>query len=139
MADWLQRDDRGAFRAWLFRIAKNTTIDFLTRRKHKPWAAGGDTAEQQFGDVEASPDVSSHFDLEYRREIFQRASETVRSQVTENTWHAFHKTSVLEQSIETTAQQLGMTTGSVYIARSRVMKRLQQIVKTLAEFSDDEL
>ncbi|MBM82167.1 MAG: hypothetical protein CMJ78_16495 [Planctomycetaceae bacterium] len=39
---WLKRDDRGTFRAWLFRIARNTAIDFLTRHKHQPWATGGD-------------------------------------------------------------------------------------------------
>ena len=40
VTQWLQRDDRGPFRKWLFRIARNTAIDFLTRRKHRAWAEG---------------------------------------------------------------------------------------------------
>ena len=133
VTQWIQRDDRGAFRAWLFRIARNTAIDCLTRRKHRPWAEGGDAAARGFGEIEATADVSSHFDLEVRREIFTRASEMVRSKVSDTTWQAFHRTSVLEQPIETVARQLSVSPGSVYIARSRVMKRLQDVVRKLTE------
>ena len=136
---WLQRDDRGTFRTWLFRIARNTAVDFLTRRKHRPWAEGGNEAVGKLGELEASSDVSSHFDLEYRREVFLRSSEIVREQVTESTWQAFHRTSVLQQSVQDVAAQLGMSPGSVYIARSRVMKRLQQVVKSFEESSHDEV
>ncbi len=132
VTDWLGREDRGAFRAWLFRIARNTAINFLTRRKHRPWAEGGNAAAGKLAEIEATGDVSSYFDLEYRREVFLRASEIVRRQVSETTWQAFHRTSVLQQPTEQVAKQLGMTLGSVYIARSRVMKRLQQVVETFS-------
>ena len=35
VTQWLQRDDQGLFRKWPMRIARNTAIDFLTRRKHR--------------------------------------------------------------------------------------------------------
>lgn len=133
IADWLRRDDRGPFRAWLFRIARNTAIDLLTRRKHRPLGKGGDTATEILGQLEAAPDVSSHFDLEYRREVFQRASLVVREQVTANSWDAFYQTSVLQREVQRVAEELNLSVGSVYIARSRVMKRLRQIVKSFEE------
>lgn len=136
---WLQRGDRGPFRSWLFRIARNTAIDFLTRRKHRPWAKGGPAAVNELAGLEAKSDVSSQFDLEYRREIFLRSSEIVRRQVAEPTWQAFHRTSVLQQKVQEVAAELGMSPGSIYIARSRVMKRLQQVVKSIMETSDDEV
>lgn len=136
--DWIVRDDRGAFRAWLYRIARNTAIDYLTRRKHRPWANGGEAA-RQLDQIEAKGDVSSQFDVEVRREIFARASDKVRSQVSDTTWQAFHRTAVLGQPIEAVAAQLNVSPGSIYIARSRVMKRLQNAVKSFEEISNDEM
>ena len=128
VTQWLQRDDRGPFRKWLFRIARNTAIDFLTRRKHRAWAEGGDALSRKLDEVEAAADMSSQFDLEYCREVFLRASEIVRRQVSETTWQAFYRTSVLQESVESVGEHLGLRAGAVYIARSRVMKRLQQVV-----------
>ena len=136
---WIKRNDRGPFRAWLFRIARNKSIDFLTRRKHRPWATGGDTAAQQLDHAKAPVDVSSQFDFELRRTMFVQASEIVRARVSETTWEAFHRTSVLQEPVEDVAKQLGVSVGSVYISRSRVMKRLQNEVKSFEEQSHGEM
>ena len=73
------------------------------------------------------------------REIFTRASEIVRSRVSETTWQAFYRTSVEQQPIEAVAQELGISPGSVYIAPSRVLKRLRSVVETFQEISDDDM
>jgi RNA polymerase sigma-70 factor (ECF subfamily) len=125
---WLENPDRGRFRAWLLRIARNTAINFLTRRRHRPLAAGDDNSA--FLDRIAAPgeDASSEFDLEYRREVFHWAAEQVRECVAERTWLAFWLTSVEDRTIANVAEELGMNVGSVYIARSRVMARLRELV-----------
>ncbi len=126
---WLARDDRGPFRAWLLRIAKNHTINALTRHKHRPTGTGDSNiaallAQQPSGNGQAA----SEFDLEYRRELFHWAAERVREEVADRTWRAFWRSTIEEQPIAAVAKELEMSVGSVYIARSRVMARLREVV-----------
>jgi RNA polymerase sigma factor (sigma-70 family) len=129
---WLASDGRGPFRAWLLRIAKNVAINFLTRPKHRP-TGKGDEFHRLAEHVAASGDATGEFDLEYRREIFRWAAAHVRTAVTERTWQAFWLTSVEGQPNETVARELKMSVGSVYIAKSRVMARLREVVKQFEE------
>ena len=129
---WLQKSDRGRFRAWLFRIARNTTINFLTRRKHRPLGTGGHDDQQ--GLLELAADAAfDDFDIQYEREVFHWASLQVRDTVTEKTWQAFWRTTMEDQSASDAASELQMTVGSIYIARSRVMARLKSLVQQFEE------
>jgi RNA polymerase sigma-70 factor (ECF subfamily) len=130
---WLERTDRGRFQAWLFRIARNTSINFLTRPKHRPLGAGGSGAANLLAEFAAPDTESEKFDEEYRRETFRWASRQVREMVTERSWQAFWKTTMEDQPIAEVAEELDMTTGSIYIARSRIMKQLRDLVRQFEE------
>ena len=130
VSEWLERQHPGSFRAWLLRIARNTAVNFLTRRPHRPLGTGGEEAARLLANVPApESEVSSQFDLEYRREVFCWAAEQVRESVADTTWQAFWLTHVEELSIPAAAQQLGVSVGKVYVSRSRVMHRLQELVR----------
>ena len=129
---WEPDPARGRFRDWLFRIARNLMINFLTRRKHLPIGSGdSEIAELLENHVDPASEESATFDLQYRREVFRWAAEQVRDQVKERTWSAFWKTSVDGRAIAEVAGDLGMSVGAVHIARSRVLGRLRETVKTL--------
>ena len=130
---WLEKADRGRFRAWLFSIARNTAINFLTRPKHRRLATGGSDAAHALANHTARADDTDDFDAEYRREVFRWASRQVREAVTETTWQAFHQTTLEDRPIVEVAKELDITTGSVYIARSRVMSRLRELVREFEE------
>ena len=134
VSQWLERSDRGKFRAWLLRIARNAAVNFLTRRSHRSIGTGGEEAARLLTEVAAPPSLlSNEFDLEYRREVFRWAAEHVREIVAETTWQAFWLSHVENLPIAEVARQLEITEGNVYISRSRVMTRLRELVKQFEE------
>ncbi|MDZ4849554.1 MAG: sigma-70 family RNA polymerase sigma factor [Pirellulaceae bacterium] len=45
VGDWFQRDDRGRFRAWLLRIARNIAVNLLTRKPFGATGVGSDNSD----------------------------------------------------------------------------------------------
>lgn len=119
---------RARFRTWLDRVAQNAILNVLSRGK--PDRASGDSGllailEQYSSGSNADTDLLR---LEYRREVFRWAAQQIRDEFQEGTWSAFWLTTVESQDCEAVARQLGKTVGSIYAARSRVMRRLQEKV-----------
>ena len=127
---WLDQEQRGKFRNWLFGITKRIAINALLRRPIASVGIGGDDAANL---LQLIPDneheLMAQVELEYQREVYRWASAKVRAQVTEATWLAFQRTHVEGVEISKVASDLGMSVGNVYIARSRVMNRLREVVK----------
>jgi RNA polymerase sigma-70 factor (ECF subfamily) len=115
------------FRNWLSRVTRNAILKALSRGPCDP-AAGGTDAMNVLRDVPADDATEALIDLEYRREVFVRAAARVRTEVQEETWLAFEATVLQDVSIEVATKRFGMSTGSVYAARSRIMRRLQAAV-----------
>ena len=133
IANWEARDDRTRFRNWLLRVAKNATINAVTRRSPDR-AAGGDSMASELRNRSVEDGESeSQIDLEYKRQLYRRAAERVRVSVSEVTWQAFEMTAVQGLTMEEAARETGMSVGAIYGARSRIMKRLTEMVAKLEE------
>lgn len=119
---------RGRFRSWLRRIAENCAVNALTRR---PRDRGSGLTEELERLAEIPVPVGEEtleLRREYRREVFQWAAREIEGEFQADTWQAFWLTAVQGATIEAAAAQLGKGVGSVYAARSRVMKRLREKV-----------
>jgi RNA polymerase sigma factor (sigma-70 family) len=124
---------RGRFRGWLLTIARHETYDWLAARARREQAGGGTAALQQLGDV-PQPGEAEAWEDDYRERLLAWAAEQVQKEVQPTTWRAFRLTAVEGQSGEQVAAQLGLSVAAVYLAKSRVMKRLRELVSQI----DDE-
>lgn len=125
---WDPDPARGSFRGWLSRIARNLIVNLLTaRRRHPAGIGAGGTDMVALLEAQPSADDADSvlFDLEYRRQVFARAARLARPHFQERTWDAFWRTGVIGDDVAAVAADLGLTTGALYVARSRVMARLR--------------
>lgn len=126
-----KRDDEIRFRHWLSRITRNAILKALTRQP-RDRACGGSAILDVLSEVpSADAETEALLRLEYRRELFRQAARRVRREVAESTWLAFEMSLLQRSSVEQTAGLLNLSTGSVYAARSRVMRRLRDAVRRL--------
>jgi len=119
---------RAKFRTWLNRVAHNAILNALTRRK--PDRASGDSAMQAVLNQHAPPTGpdSDLLRLEHRREVFRWVARQVRQEFQQATWDAFWQTAVEGRAVEDVAKELAKNRGAIYAARSRVMRRIQDMV-----------
>lgn len=129
---WVPDREKGSFRGWLFRVARNQIINHLVRRKHQPRGTGDTQFHQMLAEHAASEDEEgSQFDLEYRRQLFRAAAERIREEFRVTTWNCFWETCVQGRGVTEVAREQGVTTGNLYVARSRVMARLRAAIEYL--------
>ncbi len=128
--------ERGLFRSWLRTVTVNRMRVFWRTKKPMPIGAGGDDSAagnqlDQLADSDSG--LTRLWNQEHDEYIVSRLKAQVRPEFDEKTWQAF--TSVAEDSRDPAevAVELGMSRGAVYVAKSRVLKRLRDELDGLAD------
>ena len=127
----------GSFRGWLGTIARNLLIDFLRQQSRLPVTADGSGVARLIAELPGRGDETQFYQSEFQKRVFLWAASEVRPSFRDSTWQAFWQTSVEQLSVERVAEELGISTGAVYIARSRVIARLRRVIEA-AEFDSVE-
>ncbi|MDB4766315.1 sigma-70 family RNA polymerase sigma factor [bacterium] len=133
IAQWKPTGRPGAFRGWLVRVARNQMLALIQRTTMlKAESAGNGANEFALANSDDSQQ-STYFNIEFRRTVFLYVVRKIRDSFSEKTWQAFWFTYMDQRSPIEVAAELDLTTGAVYIARSRVMSRLQSEIKLLVD------
>ncbi|HEV3117032.1 MAG TPA: sigma-70 family RNA polymerase sigma factor [Gemmataceae bacterium] len=126
---WDPAKERGSFRGWLRRVARNLVISWMEQRARRVVAVGGSGLQALLDMLPAADGPeSAEFDRELRHALFRRAAEQVRGEVQEKTWQAFWETSIVGTSPTDAAKKLGMAVGAVRVAKCRVLARLKATI-----------
>lgn len=123
---------KGSFRAWLFRVTRNLTVNQFRKRAHEAIGSGDTRVAQALASHPSAADSeSTALWLEYRSHLFHWAAEQIRPMVDERTWMAFWQTAVEGVPPKEVAAALNTTVGNVYTAKCRVIARLRDVVEGL--------
>lgn len=114
-------DQRQNFRGWLRTVALNKLREQLRRRKVT--AAGGDV--DQLHDVAVPDGLEQYWDTEYHQHLVACALNIMQSEFESTTWRACWEHTVSGRSAAEVGRELGLSEGAVYVAKSRVLRRLR--------------
>lgn len=124
-------DPSQSFRGWLKTVAHAAWCDWLEAQQRQHQGSGDSRMLQALATVEARDDLLRKLEQEYDLELFEAASARVRLRVEPQTWEAFRLQALEGLSGAEAARQLGMKVGLAFVAKSRVQKLLQEVIKEL--------
>jgi RNA polymerase sigma-70 factor (ECF subfamily) len=121
----------GRFRGWLFTITKNRVLTFLTARKGKARGTGDSNVQSLLSSQPDGRDgLEQDWETDYRRSLTSVVMEEVRQEFSEKIWSAFWQTAVEARPVPEVSRSLGMAAGSIYVAKSRVLARVRDVVQS---------
>lgn len=115
------------FRGWVRRITQRRISDFRTRGGSLPVPVGVGHSDDRLRDIPAgeSDEGSSR---PARQTALVEAMELTRAEFESVTWQAFWRSTVDGVAGIEVAQELGISPNAVYLAKSRVLRRLREIL-----------
>lgn len=121
-------EGRRSFRGWLKTVTVNKCRERW--RKRAPVALGESALELE---GLAAVEDEAFWEQEYRDHLMQRALEIMQNEFEPKTWKACWEFTVSGRKASDVAAELGMTEAAVFMAKSRVLKRLREELGGLIE------
>ncbi len=120
--------DRGRFRDWLGTLVRRKISRFLKKKGREP----ADAADGEASEPGPGPADAGWIDT-FNARILTAAMERARPHFEPATWRAFERVWLEDRRAGDVAAELALPIEKVYTAKSRVLKRLEEEVRILAE------
>jgi RNA polymerase sigma-70 factor (ECF subfamily) len=117
---------RGRFRTWLWRLTHNAVVDWARRRDRR---AAAEKIVRVDAEIAVGPEhaaLEAEWLQAHRRRILSVVLVGVRAAANERTWRCFESHILQGRSSADVAQELGITTNSVYVNASRILARVRE-------------
>jgi RNA polymerase sigma-70 factor, ECF subfamily len=128
------RPELGRFRDWLGTVTRNEINHFLKKEVRTARGNGGAEEERALADIAARGEDTAWTE-EFNAHLLATALARSRPHFEEQTWRAFELVWLERRPAAEVANELRVPIDRVYVAKSRVLERLQQEVQELAEDS----
>jgi|SRR5262245_56142030 len=117
------------FRGWLWTVTRNKIRDHCRGRAARPQATGGTDAQKLMHLIPEEETTDSGSETPTGADgVLRRAMEFVRTEFEQRSWDAFWRVTIEGRAANDVAQELGMTTNAIYVARSRILRRLRELL-----------
>jgi len=124
-----QHDPGQRFRGWLWTILSNRWRDRVRARAAGPVFAGADRLET----VAAPDNMDAVADQEYQAYLIARALEIMQTELPDKEWQACRGYMVEGRPAAEVAKELGLSVNQVYLAKSRILRRLREELEGLLD------
>ena len=122
-------DPQKSFRGWLHEVFRNKWRD-IKRRRVIPIAGA---EENHLSDLADPGGLAKLIEDDYGRYVVRRALELMQTEFQPATWKACWECVVDGKPAAQVAKELKTTANAVYLAKSRVLRRLHQELKGLLD------
>jgi RNA polymerase sigma-70 factor (ECF subfamily) len=119
---------RGRFRDWLWTVTRR----MLGRFSKKRAGAVPGLPDEELDRV-ATGAADAEWTDDFNAQVLRTALDNVRPHFEAHTWRAFELTWLENRPAAQAAAELGMVIDAVYLAKSRVLKRLEQEFRELVD------
>lgn len=139
VADFRRQDKGSTFRGWLRVIARNKVCDHLRRQRTiEPPAIGGTDPQTRLLQIAANESDESEplSDPTEASLLARRALELLRGEFKDEKWQAFYRVVVEGQTPAEVASALSMSVNTVYLTKSRGLRRLREEFGELLEVTE---
>jgi RNA polymerase sigma-70 factor (ECF subfamily) len=125
---------RGTFRSWLRAILVHRLQAFFRGPQSRPQPAGGSDSVRLLEQLaDPASDLSRMWDQEHDRHVAHRLLAAIQPDFEATTWRAFQRTTLDGIKPSVVAAELGVSVNAVFVAKSRVLRRLRKEMKGLVQ------